>query len=127
MLTIIGGIHAREALSGAPWYSRELRLIECPAGVAPLASENTHYRKQPHDHWSRNLSPRPLSGRISPTFRSRSIEPILMTGKGKKISVNPLSALETSATTRSIQVSTPATKGSCTNPRFGRAASPHSS
>jgi len=51
MLTIIGGIHAREALSGAPWYSRELRLIECPAGVAPLASENTHYRKQPHAHF----------------------------------------------------------------------------
>jgi hypothetical protein len=45
MITIIGGMHAREALSGAPRYSRDLRVIECPAGVAALASENTHYRK----------------------------------------------------------------------------------
>jgi len=45
MVTIIGGMHAREALSGVPRYSRDLRLIECPAGVAPLASENTHSRK----------------------------------------------------------------------------------
>ena len=42
------------------------------------------------------------------------------------INVNPLSALGTSATTQSIQASTPATKGSCTNPGFGRATSPHS-
>ena len=49
--------------------------------IRRATSENTHYRKQPHDHWSRNLSPR-LSGRIPLTFCSPPIEPILVTGKG---------------------------------------------
>jgi len=37
----------------------------------------------------------------------------------EKISVNPFSALGMLATTRSIQVSAPETKGSCTNPTRG--------
>ena len=49
-----------------------MQIIIAARHFAPLASENTYYRKQPAAFIWAN----------SPTFRSPPIEPILVTGKG---------------------------------------------